>query len=455
MKIIHLSDLHYRTDWEENHGVVLTAFFEDLKRQIGNSESTDTYLAISGDIAQAGANVEQYTQFHEIFDPPLNDLGISRSKRICIPGNHDVSRTAIEEHKLDHESIVLRGLSESQFNDYASSPAEIFIEKFSSYLSFQENFATLGIERDSIGGVGHSLGDSVGIFALNSAYFSSAGIKSSNGSTLEDKGKLAIDTRRINQWIQTTSFDFRILIVHHPPEYLTEWARIELNRIVDAHFNLMLSGHVHRQSISQNSLKKSRIVDLSAPPLFTTKTSALGYSIIDMRPPSGGQISFRQWTGKDAFVRGVNFSNHDSGTISFQSKEKSEDPNQDPSRTPDPIADLFDKRLHEALQLFSSLPRFWIEPRIADCSEFSPNSERATHFTPDEVISREKSLIIEAPPQFGLTCLARHFSRIAWRDENGRKFFLYLDAKELKDSTSAIKRKARETLGIFGKDIND
>ncbi|MCJ7525522.1 MAG: hypothetical protein MUP71_09930 [Candidatus Aminicenantes bacterium] len=74
--IIHLSDLHFRQNWEEDQGVVLAEFFKDLGKQIGKLDKSNVYIAFSGDVVLAGGESALYDNFYLQFDYELNKLGI-------------------------------------------------------------------------------------------------------------------------------------------------------------------------------------------------------------------------------------------------------------------------------------------------------------------------------------------------------------------------------------------
>jgi 3',5'-cyclic AMP phosphodiesterase CpdA len=92
---LHLSDLHFRNNWEEECGLVTTRFFEDLKVQI--TKYNDPYLIFSGDVVYAGQEPTLYQTFEDAFARHFETTGLSKSKRICTPGNHDVSRSALND----------------------------------------------------------------------------------------------------------------------------------------------------------------------------------------------------------------------------------------------------------------------------------------------------------------------------------------------------------------------
>jgi predicted MPP superfamily phosphohydrolase len=90
--LIHLSDLHFRKNWEEDQDVVLTGFFKDLGKQVESLDKSNVYIVFSGDVVLAGGKSELYDSFLSEFDKNLNRLGITRGQRICVPGNHDISQ---------------------------------------------------------------------------------------------------------------------------------------------------------------------------------------------------------------------------------------------------------------------------------------------------------------------------------------------------------------------------
>ena len=67
IRIIHLSDLHYRENWEENQGVVFGSLFIDIEQQIALSPKDTYYLVMSGDFALAGDNNSLFQDVLNLF----------------------------------------------------------------------------------------------------------------------------------------------------------------------------------------------------------------------------------------------------------------------------------------------------------------------------------------------------------------------------------------------------
>jgi len=113
----------------------------------------------------------------------------------------------------------------------------------------------------------------------------------------------------------------------------------------------------------------------------------------------------------------------------------------------------FQERLNNSLQAFSSQPIIWVEPILSNTNEISQNADENYTKRIDiyELIDSTESVIINAPPQFGLTCLAHYLVLQAWEKEN---LFLYLDSDNTKSHNihNAVIREV-ESLGYKLSDI--
>lgn len=118
------------------------------------------------------------------------------------------------------------------------------------------------------------------------------------------------------------------------------------------------------------------------------------------------------------------------------------------------VSIILRKRLNDALFVFHGQPSIWIDPVIVRAGNISKNPDDNFDLRVDEseILSHEKSLIVRAPPQFGLSCLAHHLVLSAW---NFGKVWIYVDARRLygKDETRILKREIRD-LNLEGRLID-
>ncbi len=418
ISIIHLSDLHYIKNWEEDVFTVLDAFFEDLNKQIKQSKCKNFYLVFSGDLVYEGRDSTLYDEFIERFDVELNKVNIPKAKRICVPGNHDISIDEVKKVSTEHESVISKFLSEKEFNDYITNNPPLFTNKFENYRNFQSKFCDFGLNSDNISGAGWTIEDNIGIYCMNSAIFSSG-----NFENIKDKNRLCIDTRTLQKWLSQNETKIKLLILHHPLSWLTDWSDKELNKIIQNKFSLVLSGHTHDQKLFYSIQNGSKILECTAPPLLTSKDGNLGYSIINISELGLDCLLYRQWTNANRFVTGVSFSNTDDGKVKLLDEESNCFQSSDFTKI------TFSQRLNKALKSFPAQPIIWIDPILSKTNEIpiNPSDKIDDKVHLSEFISNPKSTLIKAPPQYGLTCLAHYMVKEAW--EKHSSFWLYLDCK--------------------------
>lgn len=276
---LHISDLHYRADWYEENNLVCNKFIEDIKTQLSNHENS--YLVFSGDIVFDGATPELYSAFEKNFAKKLDSVGLSKDRRICAPGNHDISRDALKQFLVIQKGTLDQMTNEQLFNENLIQNSKTFLApKFENYKAYESQFAQYTACESDLGGAGWELSNEIGVYCLNTALCSFAGLSDLVGNPISDQNKLMIDTRSLHKWLTETDFKTRILVMHHPLDWLNEWAKLELEKIISNSFQLIFSGHIHENSTTFSTRGIGKSVHCVAPPLFTKKSELLGYSFI-------------------------------------------------------------------------------------------------------------------------------------------------------------------------------
>ena len=130
--IIYVSDIHFTGRKAENEGVVLNAFLKDVKKQLDTIPHKDTFIFIGGDLVQMADDKETYDLFWNNLIVPLLDFGIPKEHIICVPGNHDIQRTKIEEKKFLYTAFLNQKITEGDFNDFIENQDNktLLINKF-------------------------------------------------------------------------------------------------------------------------------------------------------------------------------------------------------------------------------------------------------------------------------------------------------------------------------------
>ena len=461
INFVHVSDLHYRTGWPEEIGEVEKAFFDDLKMQIKNLDNP--YLIFSGDLVQSGGDQSLYNSLKKEFVSKLNRLGFDKSKLIFVPGNHDVDQSAVSQEIPLHNDFRNYKPSESAINNYLAENPEFSRKKFSNYLMFAEDITEHSLNSDQMNGKGFLLDNEVGIYLLNTAIFSSGGVKDPGGSfkdpfvasntgfdsgvkdpdgrEIPDYGYLHVDTREMMNWLNHNDLKYKILVMHHPIGWLSENMRTRMGGIINNYFDIVLHGHTHDQNISSyHSVDGSSLV-LSSPPLFTRRDGKSAYSLVKLTANKDVSVTYRAWSGKSNFVPGVQLTNAETGTINISlSTLKSPPSNQlHDDISSDFVGEILEGYIDKAVSYFDNDNQFWVEPDIASAPETAKKDENLKTISCTEFASDFKTTILRAPPQFGLSTLGSYFAKSYWEQQK-EKLPVLIDSDACKNYDRAITR---------------
>lgn len=401
--IIHIADIHYRKEEPEGVSTVLKEFINDIKGEIQKFQEYKFYIAMTGDIVQAGKDNDAYENFTNEINKELNNIGLSKDFRMIVPGNHDLDRNIVKQDIGKYQKEIYNNIeTEPQFNGYIKNNNSQS-EKFENYELFESEFSKFGLDF-STQGKGWNIDNNLSVYCLNSALCSFGGAEK-----IKDKGKLAIYTRGLVEWCNQNKTTSNILLMHHPINHLTEWSQKELKQIIEDNFSLCLCGHAHKQDILYNNISQKALI-CSAPQLFTNKEDSLGYAIIHIEENEIEKIVYRQYS-QSGFLNGLNFTGNNEGIIDIQNdylknKEK------------------FKLSLTNALTFFKGQPVDFILPKLSENREFDDEDNLL-----DQMIKEPKSAIIISQPQFGLTCLALYMRLQAYRINN---LWIYIDAEHTK-----------------------
>jgi predicted MPP superfamily phosphohydrolase len=406
---LHVSDLHYRPDWPEGTELVCQKFAEDLSSQAKNYENL--YLVFSGDLVYAGGDPKLYPAFEERFVKALNRAGFPKERRICVPGNHDVSQDALKPLLLIQTGTLAQISSEAVFNDSLPQNSKTFLApKFENYVKFEPEFARYTCCTSHLGGAGWELPDGVGVYCLNTAICSSAGLLDPAGKPISDKDRLMVDTRSLHRWIGEANLDVRILVMHHPLDWLSNWAKSEIEKIIANSFQLVFCGHVHENSASFSTRGVGGAVHCVAPPLFTKKGDLLGYSFVTLETGDRNvEVVYRQWSPTQKFVTGTSLAGNDHGKLAFApgaTKYAMVEVMPPKSQPGDTLA-ILQAEFDEARTCYRSKKQLWVDRDIANMPETDAGRDEAVTSTQWTLVKNFRPCIIRAPVGFGLTCLGR------------------------------------------------
>ncbi|WP_420430387.1 metallophosphoesterase [Kordiimonas sp.] len=437
MEILHISDLHLRKGWAEEQGQVLAAFFEDLKSQCEKPE--DTLILFTGDLAQQCADPSILTYYQEYLGNRFRSLGFRDDFCIFVPGNHDIDRNYVVDRISTISGLQDRPLDETAFNSKIYGEfRDIIFPKFKNFIEWQRDAARYSLTEETFCGAGFSVNEQIGVYVLNTALFSCGGAADEAGETIEDYGKLAVETRNLNRWLQETKHVFRVLAMHHPIDWMNSWAQKEIKKLTENHFDLVLCGHTHEGAAQELFNGKDACVYCVAPALFTRKSDVLGYSLLKICAATNSvQIKYRHWHA-GRFLPGVIMSNTEDGVVKFGRNCSTRDEVDTFSDKSTMIAARLEANFRDSLKYYESIPQVWVNPTISDTPENSNSDAQATLISVDKLVNPLKDTVLYAPPQFGLSALGHYLAQYAWKER--KQFLIFVEARKIKNYEAAVKK---------------
>lgn len=436
--LIYFSDIHLTGEKPENEGAVIKAFCEDVKQQLISLQYNNAYVLIGGDLVQAADDAACYQSFYEKILRKLMAYGIPKEKVICVPGNHDCQRQWVIDNRETYAPVVNQKFTEDRFDNMINGQqGTIFTDKFSNYKDFVERY--LPSSSQSLIGCPIEINDEWSLYCLNSALTSFAGHEWSVYPQLkDDERRLNVDTRNLNDWIQKNSKK-KILMMHHPLSSLTEWADDELTKLLRTDFDLLLTGHVHRQNILCNQVKGESYVWCQAPQLYTDKTDKLGYCIIELEEVHVDRIIYREWfASRNSFKKGLDFTDGEDGVVEVTNYRNNQK---------DPIRVMFEERFRDTMAVYGDESLVWIDRYFSlDRFDRALTFNKKDLYSEDDIMDAGKSLKIVTPAQYGLTSFGWHFLLRLWKEK--RTFGLFLDCRIVK--ANRIERDITRQLEAFG-----
>lgn len=258
---LHISDTHFCKEIHNwNSEEIFETFFVDIKSMEKEYNLVPDLILFTGDVAFGQDNSkalflkDQYKEAYEFIDKVSSSFSkiIPITNIFIVPGNHDVNRTIItpdqtcwlknpQEKGKENPSEIINELIKSKNRQWIK-----YMERLEDYRLFLEG-----------GGYNHLLGDperliysnicqingyNIGISGLNSAWSSS-----SDG----EKANLWLGTYQIlGSYNSIKDSMFSISLIHHPPNWFTEFEELDIKRNMERMYKFSLHGHEHLEWVT-------------------------------------------------------------------------------------------------------------------------------------------------------------------------------------------------------------
>ncbi len=294
IRILHLSDFHFREDREEDFSNVFCELGETVAKQVKDGNKPDI-VVLTGDIAWSGKK-KDYSLAQTWIDNHLlkHIVGFDKKNFFIIPGNHDVDR-----EKIDHAARCLdKGLQEGDQHQTTgilkkANSRRTILERQQNYLEFANKYQK---------------GDKLKtpwfykICKLNDVSIGFAGLATSlvaYGDDKKDYGNLVLGDYQVNAvFDELKKVNIRVALLHHPVSYLISEERRDMQRRLVKNCSLILRGHLHEQDSLMYKTPTDQAVELATGSAYHDSKHDNTFQFITL-DTNKKEIEVQYWLWKD------------------------------------------------------------------------------------------------------------------------------------------------------------
>jgi predicted MPP superfamily phosphohydrolase len=283
MKILHLSDFHYKSSAKDiaAQNLLVEKLCEDLV-----SETDVDFLIFTGDLVFSGKDRNDFDKAYEDFLFKVGKtLGLNKRQIIICPGNHDVNRAKVNEpikeflRKIDSNEKLSSFVEKDDPNEFGLSCLAT-----KNYFDFEKKFYEAGenLNMDNIGQL-VSLhfreidNQSLGFVSINTAWCSTG--DDDRGNLFFPKSELEKAVNELNK----RKIQWKVLLLHHPIVDLKDFNKQDIEDFIYSEFHFLFSGHLHKREDFVKLTLNEGIFGTYASAAFTKKDDGkIGYSVVDI-----------------------------------------------------------------------------------------------------------------------------------------------------------------------------
>jgi hypothetical protein len=417
-RILHISDLHDTSEAPRSEDIetIVKSLLADVASE---QEQTPVELVVmSGDVAFSGDSA-QFAHARQLLLDPLQDLlDLPRDALVLVPGNHDVEIAQVDP---DIEPGLLVGLdSRDALNRLMADPARVerACLRLQNWDTFRSSYYD-GCDVQQIPPLGwlHQRDAGAGVriktAALNTAW-------RSTGIGDEERGRLLLGDQQLTRAVaEIEDADLRLVVFHHPEEWLAQWDADEVRRIVAGAGVVLLTGHDHVPDPTLELTIRGSLLHSRGGCLYGSFKYRNGYAFIDVdleKCRTG--VRLRSWfPDRRTFDQGVDLT--PGGEIQLEwprppSAELAVVPQATYSLVMSNLAAIVQQRSiisdylgesHREIRVDDVLvsPRLWPIPyreAVAVAARGQPKAERVDNL---ELVTGDEVVIVAGEPESGIT----------------------------------------------------
>jgi phosphohistidine swiveling domain-containing protein/predicted phosphodiesterase len=298
---LHLSDWH-QAEYDFDRKVVCDALINDIQqrtKRISHSLDKVDFVVFSGDLANSGNPKEYEAAKKYLLEPVLRAVNVNPERLFIVPGNHDLRQNVIEMlPPAIQQPLTTKKVADQWIFDEGNRNRAL--EPFEDYRNFVANY-TKQTSPDYASIKRLKCGDKeIALLGLNSAWM--CGRNKNSEGKVEDQGYLVVGEPQIYDALKSINdADLRIVVLHHPFEWLTKFERKDIESRLGKGCHFVLCGHEHDPSISVRTGNNGDFIVIPAGACYDRRIPqdsryANSYNFVHIDSDErNGVVYFRKW----------------------------------------------------------------------------------------------------------------------------------------------------------------
>jgi formylglycine-generating enzyme required for sulfatase activity/predicted MPP superfamily phosphohydrolase/energy-coupling factor transporter ATP-binding protein EcfA2 len=232
VKILHLSDIHFkRKEKETFREDVQGKMIDAIKKHLDKYRLEPDFAAVTGDIAFSGKEYDEAKAFFK----ELKSVLPTKTKFLVVPGNHDLDRRKISNFFSLH-NIVQNKETDAFLEDKEEIDKQIN-PKFKDFREFVKTLKPRLYKNDEdYFWVKDFKDEKVSFLGLNSCWACESD---------DDRNSITLGYPQVMSALKKSTISNKIVLMHHPPNWLNEIDFNRYNGEIFHHCQLILHGHTH------------------------------------------------------------------------------------------------------------------------------------------------------------------------------------------------------------------
>lgn len=278
--ILHISDLHWTDAKKGDMRIVLDGLAEDIVRVRDQYSIVPDLVMFSGDLVLAGEDRESFKLAEkELFDRVMSAANLNDRRRFIVPGNHDIQRKLVRDNEYVENGLRGTLIDVDKLNRFIDtlsdkSPALERMTNFNQTMCIGKNpIRTTSFVSTFKVRVGSEI--EVGIACFNTAW------RATGEPDERDRRNILLGERNVDLAIQDLNgTDIRIAMFHHPFDWMSEFDESAVASRLFSNFDILLCGHIHRNSPEARQTPSGSAVISQAGCLYEHRRHFNGYQYV-------------------------------------------------------------------------------------------------------------------------------------------------------------------------------